>query len=333
MERPFPGCGQYIRESFVKRGLPQNGMESVLASISESTKIQYSSYLSKWWAFCISQRVDPFILDLERIVEFLNQNFNKGASYATINSCKSSLSLIFEFSEQQKNYLKRYIKGIYNRRPSYPKYETTWDPSNVLQFLEGLGNNKTIPLEKLSKKLVALLALTTGHRIQTLSKISLENIKITDNCIWIKIPDRLKTSRKNMYQPLLKFKFFEVNPKLCVARTIIDYINRTKEIRPLNEKTLILTFRKPFRKATTQTLSRWLKNILKDSGIDTSLFTGYSFRHASTSAAYRSGINIETIRKAAGWSNKSETFVKFYNRPVAGIEQNFSDGILQGNNT
>jgi hypothetical protein len=59
-----------------------------------------------------------------------------------------------------------------------------------------------------------------------------------------------------------------------------------------------------------------LKKVLKESGIDTNQFKGHSTRHASTSAAFRAGLNIESIRNAAGWSRNSNVFAKFYNKPI-----------------
>ncbi|CAG5009444.1 unnamed protein product [Parnassius apollo] len=42
----------------------------------------------------------------------------------------------------------------------------------------------------------------------------------------------------------------------------------------------------------------------------------HSTRHAATSAANRADLNLDLIRKTAGWSNNSETFARFYNRPL-----------------
>ncbi|VEN52736.1 unnamed protein product, partial [Callosobruchus maculatus] len=74
---------------------------------------------------------------------------------------------------------------------------------------------------------------------------------------------------------------------------------------------------KPFRQATKQTLSRWVKETLRLSGVDTSIFKAHSTRHAASSAALRLGVSIDTILQTAGWSEKSSVFANFYNRPLA----------------
>lgn len=55
---------------------------------------------------------------------------------------------------------------------------------------------------------------------------------------------------------------------------------------------------------------------MKSSGINTEIFKSHSTRHASTSAAYRAGMNIKAIKNSAGWIQKSEAFARFYNRPL-----------------
>lgn len=149
---------------------------------------------------------------------FLNNIFESGSSYSTINAYKSALAFIFKIPESDNTWLKRYLKGIYNKRPSAPKYQATWDPHAVLKYLE-----KLFPLENLYQiflKLVTLLALTTGHRMQTFSQITVPNINILPDSVTIRITDRIKTSGINKYQPLLVFPIFKDKPEVCVANPI-----------------------------------------------------------------------------------------------------------------
>ncbi|KAH9635903.1 hypothetical protein HF086_002463 [Spodoptera exigua] len=66
---------------------------------------------------------------------------------------------------------------------------------------------------------------------------------------------------------------------------------------------------------------------LNEAGIDTSVFTAHSTRHASTSAASRAGLGIDLIRRTAGWSGTSSTFAKFYNRPITENPLTFSEAV------
>ena len=68
--------------------------------------------------------------------------------------------------------------------------------------------------------------------------------------------------------------------------------------------------------------------MLKKSGIDTSVFTAHSTRHASTSTAARNGADIETIRRAAVRSEKTSVFARRLNRPLT-EETVFASSILR----
>lgn len=137
---------------------------------------------------------------------------------------------------------------------------------------------------------------------------------MSEEIIKIKITNKIKTSAINRSQPVLTLPYFRENSSLCVASILKKYLNRTQHIRLQNDSKL---FKKPNHPATSQTISRWIKSVLKSSGIDISKYTAHSTRHASTSKAARSGVNIDTIKNTAGWTKKSETFNKFYNnRPL-----------------
>ena len=62
------------------------------------------------------------------------------------------------------------------------------------------------------------------------------------------------------------------------------------------------------KKVSKDTISRWLKDILNKSGIDTTKFTAHSFRMAATSAASSQGVGISTILATANWANVKKTF-------------------------
>ena len=118
---------------------------------------------------------------------------------------------------------------------------------------------------------------------------------------------------------------------MCPAAALDSYLEVTKTIRAESEEKLIITHKKPYHAASSQTIACWIKDILKESGIDTSKFTARSTRHASTSAAARSGTNIEVIRKTADWTEKSKVFAQFYNRPIVEKSEIFASSIILKN--
>lgn len=268
----------------------------------------------------------PLSDSVPMVITFLTSKFEQGLSYSSLNTMRSAISLILGSHLGTDERVARFFRGIYKLRPKKPKYDIIWDPNIVLRYLSNLSPNQDLSLELLTKKLVTLLALVTAHRIQTLSLISIENITINEANIDIKIPEMIKTSGPNKLQPNLILPFFKDNVDICPARTLLCYLDSTKIIRH-NCSTLIITLRKPYHAASTASIGRWIKQVLNDSGLDTAKFTAHSTRHASTSKASEGGINIEVIRKAAGWTQRSSTFARFYNRPIVSNPNAFAEAV------
>lgn len=125
-------------------------------------------------------------------------------------------------------------------RPAAPRYDSTWNPQIVLKYLSSWYPDKELSLEFLTLKLVTLLALVTGHRMQTLAVIDIRNIyRVNEDALEIKIPDRIKTSGPNRNQPVLRLPFFTKNKAICAATILLLYLERTKDIRGLINKLFI----------------------------------------------------------------------------------------------
>ena len=259
--------------------------------------------------------MSPFKTSVTNLLKFLTRELNKIKTVGTLNSYRSAVSLVMGNEIGQNPAVTRFFCGVGVLKPQTPKYEEIWDPEVVLNYLRKFWPHESLSFQDLTKKkLVMLLALTTAQRVQTLSKININNICVSDSEIRIKIVDRIKTSGPGKSQPLLLLPFFKDQTRLCVATVLCRYMQESAQKRPQGEHSLLLTVKKPYRPATSQTISRWLKEIMKESGIDISTFGSHSTRHASTSAAFRKKVDIETIRRAAGWTPKSSVFTRFYNR-------------------
>ncbi|XP_068989812.1 uncharacterized protein [Neodiprion pinetum] len=307
--------------------MPEEALSIMLSSLSDSSLRQYDSRLKKWWSFCHGEGIDPYKCDTSQIIRFLSAEFEKGASYGALNSCRSAIALLRgpKFGEDAR--VRRLFKGIANLRPTKPKYESTWDPQLVLNHVEQWGPNEKMSLERLTLKLVTLLALATAQRMQTLASIDIRNIEKSTGLIEIKIPARLKTSKMNKAQPVLSIHFYIEKKYICAASVLESYLNETKDLRG-KETRLFVALKKPHKGVSTQTLSKWIKKTLMESRIDTDVFDAYSTRHASTSSAKNNEVNIDAIRKAAGWTERSGTFSRFYDRRVVGSKGMFAKAIL-----
>lgn len=316
---------QSIREAFLKKEIPEESIEIMLASLSNSTLKQYGCALSQWRDFATKEKIDFYDVNVKTVLKFLAERFNLGASYGTLNSCRSALSLISKEKIGEHPHITRFMKGIFRLKPSRPKYAQTWDVSIVLNYLQNIDDTN---LENLTYKTVLLLALSTAHRAQTLSKIKISNIRHVNDGLEIKIPELIKTSGPGRYQPILQLPFFVNKPTLCVASTVLSYIDKTKNIRKDIDQ-LIISIKRPIPAVSSQTLSRWVKKCLHNSGIDVSIFSSHSTRHAATSTAFLKGIDLNTIRRTAGWSESSQMFANIYNRPIVQNNFNFARAIFE----
>lgn len=146
--------------------------------------------------------LDPYQPEEINVIEFLAKRFEDGAAYGSLNSMRSAISLISGGYIGQSKSMSRFFKGIFMLRPTKPKYDRIWDVEIALEKIEKCFPLEELPIERLTKRLVLLLALGTAHRTQTLAAIKLSNVKRNAKGYEIEIPDRLKTSRPASANPV-----------------------------------------------------------------------------------------------------------------------------------
>jgi hypothetical protein len=78
-------------------------------------------------------------------------------------------------------------------------------------------------------------------------------------------------------------------------------MERTKELRSPDCKKLLISYRKPHKAVSRETISRWCKTVLRLAGINTKEFGCHSTRVASTShVASKVGDITQIIESEAG---------------------------------
>lgn len=103
---------------------------------------------------------------------------------------------------------------------------------------------------------------------------------------------------------------------ICPAEGLRAYLHRTDSLRPSNVFCLFITCKQPFMRATSQSLSRWIKTTLLNSGLDTTRFSAHSTRHATSTAAARRKVSLDIIRATAGGLGNLKRLLRS-NRPVS----------------
>ena len=295
-----------------------------------STKQQYQVYIRKWRNFCVEYHLRWTHAKVGDLFKFFNVLYKKGASYSSLNTARSALASIVILEDTRYTitthpWIIRYFRGVFNLRTPTPRYTFIWDVGKVLDYLRSLTPAHRLTLRQLTLKLCTLLALATAQRIQTLALLTIDNIRVTSDCVEIAVTDLLKQSRPGDIGAKLTLQALPGDKKLCVVHYLREYICRTKPLRNL-EKGLFVCYKKPHKKASKQTLARWIKSVLKMSGIDTKQFKAHSTRSAATSMAQRNNFPLIDILKQAGWK-KETTFVKFYLKPTRN-DLSFGNNIL-----
>ena len=153
-----------------------------------------------------------------------------------------------------------------------------------------------------------LLALATHQRAQTLHSICIDNIIFSKSLVVIPITKMLKhtTVRKPSFSINLKRY---IDSDLCVINALELYLKQTETIR--KSRNLFISFQRPHGAVSVSTISRWIKNVLKEAGIDTDIFKAHSTRSASSVKALSDQKDINEISKDDGWS-KNRIFEKYY---------------------
>ncbi|XP_074641235.1 uncharacterized protein LOC141898985 [Tubulanus polymorphus] len=66
---------------------------------------------------------------------------------------------------------------------------------------------------------------------------------------------------------------------------------------------LLISFVRPYKPVSTDTLSRWIKNFLSTAGVDISVWSAHSTRDAAASKIYTAEVSLDVIMKGANWKS------------------------------
>ncbi|WAR30575.1 hypothetical protein MAR_033117 [Mya arenaria] len=315
----------YIRRSYEKRNLSEKSINIIMASWRKTTQKQYSTYINRWIQFCREREIDPLQTPIEYCIEFQTELYDSGLSYETLNTARIYVKKQDGYNVGSHPLVIRFLSGVYNLRPTKPKYKRDMGCVKSSVLFENSTPARQLSLKMLSYKLVMLIALTQASRSHSISLLTLDNMMKDSESYVLHYSGLLKQSRKGKVNPILKLNRYTLDSEICVYSTIAEYIEQTSGLRN-GVRQLIISYIKPHKPVVSTTISRWIKFVLKSSGIDIDTYSSHSTRSAASSKA--SGLPISEIIKVAGWS--TDTFARFYDKPLERESCcSFQDVVLQ----
>ena len=147
-------CLLLVRRQLQTSALSQTAADIIMCAWRAGTKKQYHTYLKKWENYCNSQGIDPVSASVAQAINFLAELVCTGVGYSAINTARSAISTILEVNNStfgMHPMAKRFLKGVFEQKPSLPRYDVIWDVNQVL-------NKKSVklrcypPIESISLK-------------------------------------------------------------------------------------------------------------------------------------------------------------------------------------
>ena len=325
-----------LRRLHLKEGVSKMASDLMLAGWSKGTNSTYQSSWSKWNSWCITRELNPFSTDVRFFLDFLAELFEQGLQYRSINTVRSAVSMTHTKVEGvpigQHPLVSRLLKGIHNTRPPQPRYHSTWDVEMVTEFISFLGANEQLSIKHLSRKLALLMALVEVSRTSELQALDLRFRVYKPEGILFKLPSLTKKRNPGLPPKELFFGAFPANTHLCVVKCLQQYETVTEQYRPKEQEPnpLFLSYIRPYKPITSQRIAHWIKNLLEEAGVDTSVFKAHSVRGASATVALNKGVSLSDILNTADWS-KDSTFRRFYYRPTESNNYMYAQKVLQAN--
>ena len=244
--------------------------------------------------------------------------FASGLEYNTLGVYRAAISAFHDSVQGlpvgQHPRVATFMAGVDNLRPAQPRLTFVWDIEILENHLRNL-KEKDLTWKELNKKLVALLALAEAKRASDLFLLDTRWCLIRENEVEFRLAEKPKHFRKKgrVPDPII---FRASGEELCPVRSLKYYLNMTRNARD-NEasKKLFLSHILPNKSVGCDSLRRWLKEALKDAGIDTEVFQGHSIRAATSSKAAVRGMSMKEILGMGQWSTSS-MWQRFYNKEI-----------------
>ena len=327
----------------VKRNYRQKGFSKVAAkllanAVRGSTRSVYKSRFEEFARWCSRREIDPFLADLEYVINFLSTKFKNGLSYSTVAGYRSAISSyhvpVNNAPVGQHPLVVKLIRGVFNLRPPPRSLGPIWDLKLVLTNLRRSPFEplREVSLKWCTRKTVLLVALASAGRSSDIAKLGWRSphLRFESNPAGVRLIPRglRKQDRPGHLLQDVFITAFQEDPKLDPVRAIRIYMSRVKDRRGDLESLFVTFGAKSVSSPSAQTIAHWIVDAIKQ-GLDSNARIGaHSTRSTSTTTALLKGVSVANIIRAADWAGSS-TFARHYLREHREEEARFGTAVLQ----
>ena len=145
------------------RGIRKDSADIIMSRWRERTKKCYHSFIKKWIKHYDEKSKDSFRPTADELTVFLTSLYNQGKGYSCVNLARSAVTTLSLGSMHP--LVNKFVRGVFNRRPAFPRNTVMWDTDIVFKFLKwSPAANLSLPQLTLKVVLLCVLVLARGVR-------------------------------------------------------------------------------------------------------------------------------------------------------------------------
>ena len=172
-----------------------------------------------------------------------------------------------------------------------------------------------------------LFMVLGARRKQALFTVIVDNIVTEENkMIFLQNKTSKHTNTLKPLEPLI-YQRHPLKNKLCIVNvlcTVQCYLGMRENLVSGSTKEFIITYGQPYKPASSDSISRYIKEELGMAVINTNVYKPHSCWSALTSKARDNVFSITDILKRGCWK-KQNTFAIFYSKDTINHEKSWED--------